>query len=88
MWINLLLLVLLLLLFLLYRQQESFIDIIPVSKPCKVCDVQRGGMVLEAGMPLYEERWLGGGYYEGPYGRYPDDQPLERRARWPWQILS
>ena len=48
----------------------------------------RGGKNLEAGEPLYEGQWLGGGYYEGPYERYPDDQPIERRARWPWQALA
>ena len=54
---------------------------------CRSCTVPRGGKNLEAGVPLYEGQWLGGGYYEGPYGRYRDDQPIESRARWPWQAL-
>ena len=55
---------------------------------CRSCMVPRGGKDLEAGEPIYQEQWLGGGYYEGPYERYPDDQPIERRARWPWQALA
>jgi hypothetical protein len=55
---------------------------------CRSCTVPRGGKNLEAGVPLYEGQWFGGGFYEGPYGRYPDDQPIERRARWPWQALA
>ena len=54
---------------------------------CRSCMVPRGGKNLEAGRPLYEGQWMGGGYYEGPYGRYMDDQPIEERARWPWQQL-
>ncbi len=84
MWILLLLTAIILILVIDFQQKKS----VDGFGECRSCKVPRGGKNLEAGRPLYEGQWLGGGYYEGPYERYPDDQPIERRARWPWQALA